>query len=281
MGTLYVMQGGTFVEQGGGGGGATGSANSVTPAAVTVTASATPHTKGSWTQLIASTSHAAETLVVTILPGTAQSGQNRSTQLDIGIGAAASETVLIPDIQVGHTLNLTSFVFPISVAAGTRISARCRSATASQTVGVLLSLRQAGDHSAAPTTATAYGVNAAASQGTTLTIAGAINTESAWTEISASTADDISRMVVTLGAAGGTTLADAAGNVDIGYGASSSEVEVVTDIPYEMSSAEQIRPMVAFPYSVTIPAGSRLVARYKATVVGSGTTPTVTVIGLS
>ena len=89
----------------------------------------TGNVKGSWTQITSSTSVNHSMLWVAI----AGAGVSRFTmkfQLDIGVGAASSESVLIPDLElytysVTDAFNPTYFgPFPVQIPAGTRLAGR-------------------------------------------------------------------------------------------------------------------------------------------------------------
>lgn len=107
-----------------------------------VTASATTHTIGNKVELISATSIDAQHIIV-------QSHQNMSQQslLTIYVGAAGSEVPILGPIHVaGHTDSAgaadlskmygTIFSLPLSVPAGSRISAALQSNTASATADV-------------------------------------------------------------------------------------------------------------------------------------------------
>ena len=94
--------------------------------ATTVTASATPFTKGNYAQLVASSAHAYTGLVASIF---VNAGTPYRFFVDIAVGGAGSEQVIIPNIQTSLNDNLTSFV-PVRIPAGTRISARCQNSAA-------------------------------------------------------------------------------------------------------------------------------------------------------
>jgi hypothetical protein len=98
------------------------------PAATQGTA-VTPGTsnKGSWAQLIASTTSGSYGVIICVNSNTA-SAASRNTITDIGIGAAGSEAVLIPDLisgnAAGYTLGGIWYYFPVYIPAGSRIAAR-------------------------------------------------------------------------------------------------------------------------------------------------------------
>jgi hypothetical protein len=115
-------------------------ANVASSILVSITASGTANTKGSYTQLIASTSFDASGFLLALRASTV----SRTYLLDIAVGAAASEQVVLPNILVsvgtGSALPTDLVYLPMAVKAGQRIAARCQSATASaaMTVGVYL-----------------------------------------------------------------------------------------------------------------------------------------------
>jgi len=101
---------------------------------VTVTSGAAD-TKGNYSTLIASTTNDVGELHL-ILNNAASS--NRNYLIDIATGAAASETVLIPNIGV-RNLNANKYVIVklgVNIAAGTRISARCQDPTGSGAIKI-------------------------------------------------------------------------------------------------------------------------------------------------
>jgi hypothetical protein len=93
---------------------------------------ATAHTDGAWTQLIASTSFAYRWLAII---GNNRSDaawlNNRSTLVDIAIGGAGAEQIILSDLlSAGGSVNdneRLAVCLPVAIPAGSRISARNRS----------------------------------------------------------------------------------------------------------------------------------------------------------
>jgi hypothetical protein len=109
---------------------------------VTVTADATPHTMGAWTEIIASTSDDAQIIIVR--PSNSTNGTATQGFSDIAIGAAGSEQIIIDGVVSG-AINQTSsqicnLIFPIAVPAGSRISARSQNVIASRSGTIQISL---------------------------------------------------------------------------------------------------------------------------------------------
>lgn len=116
--------------------------SSGTASGVSVAAAGTANTKGSWTTIVASTAFDYD--LVNVVGWAANSG-NVANQyaFDIGVGAAASEVVVIPNLMVyelagGPYIGAKSFdaQVPVSIPAGSRIAARCQSTTASKAMRV-------------------------------------------------------------------------------------------------------------------------------------------------
>jgi len=187
-------------------------------AGTTITANATPHTKGATpTQLIAST--AADSYAIQVhIHNNASSNATTSTLLDIMRGAASSEVVLIPDLMAGWALPVAlsnawrTYTFPIFIPAGTRLSARSQSVVASKTCSVAITLFQRPTQLGfVGTRVTAYGVTSASSYGT-LHTAGATSTYGATAgQLTASSTNPIRYMQIGVDCSNRTTNVDAYG----------------------------------------------------------------------
>ena len=187
--------------------------------------------------------------------------------VDIGVGAAASETVLIGDIlyTVGDTGGEGRiYYFPISIASGTRISARCQNnSAASRHVGVAIILTtDSGLDVTAFTACDTMGENTADSGGTQVDPGGSANTKSGYVELSASTSNNYKAFMVIVGQVGNTALADAHFLFDIATGAASSETDFLSNLSFSTSSASDVMsPKVFGPFACDIPSTSRLSVR--------------------
>lgn len=95
----------------------------------TVTAHASVNTKGSWAEITASTTRAYKGLILT--PGYTSTGTSPTFFLDVGIGSAGSEQVILENIymtrgaDIGSPVGLT--VIPWDLPAGSRVAMRCQS----------------------------------------------------------------------------------------------------------------------------------------------------------
>lgn len=118
-------------------------ADAATSRGLTITAPGSLNTKGAWTQLVGSTAAAFTSLLVApqAAAGTVMSASG--VLIDIGIGGAGSETVLIPDIHLlGSTseayLIFSPLTYGVDVPAGSRLSARYARATTGNAVDLIV-----------------------------------------------------------------------------------------------------------------------------------------------
>lgn len=257
------------------------SANTGTSTALVSVVGGIANTKGSYVELIASTSHDAETLILTIPSGTFLSGANTATLLDIATGAAASEVDLLSNLAIGGWSIRMPIVIPIHIASGTRISARVQGAEASKTISVVASLRSTGDNQAVPTACTSYGITTGISGGVSLTAPGSTNTKAAYTQITASTSSAHTRLLVLVHTSQSNATAST-GLIDIATGGAGSETVIIPDIHFALTATEEIYSAgAAMAFTVAVPNATRLSARYQSTSTAAGAQPKVALYGLT
>lgn len=230
----------------------------------TVTASATAHTKGAWVEAVASTTEQTVALLVALATTTNLSNTDTSTLLDVGIGAAGSEVVVVADLQVGWKSAQQSWMLPLAVPAGARIALRCQSVVSSRTVGVTVvpafGSGVAGGSPAGP--CVAYGASASTSAGVVLTPG--TNGFGSWAEVSPATSERIDAVAVSLGGNARMSSISRPFLLEVGTGASGSEVPIFATGGW-MSSAEAVDVAVPVsPCALAVPAGARLAARVAA-----------------
>lgn len=227
---------------------------------VTVTANSTAHTKGSWTQIIASTAEAATLLVVTV-SGVASAGVNTATLLDIAVGGAGSESAIVSNIPIGGAVGGLgagyTIPLPVAVASGARISARIQSVvTGGKTATVSIAAVKGGPITP-PASLTVIGASTGTSAGT--------NAGTAWTEITASTAAAY-RYLVIVPSLASDTVSSASTAIQLGSGAASSEVEFGS-LVVTTTTSEQIHASTGYPawhqtaIKTGVAAGTRLVVK--------------------
>jgi hypothetical protein len=223
-------------------------------AGTTITANATPHTKGATpTQLIAST--AADSYAIQVhVHNNATSNASTATLLDIMTGGSGSEVVLIPDLMAGwvHPVTTTNewrtYTFPIFIPSGTRLSARSQSITASKTcsVGITL-LNRPTQLGFVGTRVTAYGVTSASSYGT-LHTAGSTSTYGATAgQLTASTTNPIRYMQIGIDCSNRTTNVDAYGwyRLQLGTNVLIDDLLLATDTGTESIAFEEANRVLA------------------------------------
>lgn len=244
----------------------------------TVTASASTHTKGNYAQLISST--ARDSYGITVLVNNVGTASVNSRMLvDIAIGAAASEVVLIPNLLAGNAAPWANVMgggvlyhFPVFIPSGTRISARCQALISADTCAVYCWL-----HSY-PTTAggwvgqrvTAYGPNTSTSSGVAHT-PGSSSAYATATQITASTTNPIRYMQVGIDTGTDTTAVNMRGMFRVGLGATPNYI--VSSIPFaESTTVESMDNRMSNFFlshlSFNVPAASDL--RLSAMVSGTG-----------
>lgn len=268
------------VNRGGNGVGQISSANLTTSVAdVAVTGDASINTKGAYSELIAATAVDSEMILLTVTLGTAISGSNRTCLVDLAFGAAASEVVKVPDLNFGHGRTQAAVLIPFAVPAGTRLSARCQGTQANQVINLTANVLQHGFAGPAPTSAVAYNIDATASwQTTVLTVVGGTNAKGTWTQLAAALSADARYMLVMMNGAGTT---QQVGNalVDIGVGASSSEVAIISNLGFVANTTENIITSgIAAPFRVNLKAGDRISGRYQCDSTNTAARPNVTFI---
>jgi hypothetical protein len=246
-----------------------------------VIASSTANAVGSWVQMHAAAPFPVAGLTLMIgKVGIAVAASNTQTMFDIGIGAAGAEVAIVSNVAIGGALAFATWELPISIPVGSRIAVRNRSVIASKSVTMGMSIYGGGAGRESGYNAVTYGAVTTGSLGTVLTVPTVANTESAWTVLSASTTSPMRFALVGLAAPNNAFTTAADHLIDIGVGTAGAEAAVITDIPASISANEDI----AYPrpglYPVSIPVGSRLVARYRGTGITTASQPNLTVTGI-
>ena len=221
-------------------------------------ASGTANSKGSWVELIASTANANEwaKLFITVNDSTAE-----TYKIDIGVGAASSEVVVIPDIvfysktdgQEAHAL-----LIPITIASGSRVS--IRGATASGSVRNFRASIQLNDVSDIGTCSNIDALGVGSSRGVTIDPGGTANTQGSWIELIASTSAEYTLIIPMINVNNNGGLATTDWVVDIGIGGSGSEVVLIGEI-LKTTTAFETHSNAYNNYHITVASGSRLSAR--------------------
>ena len=216
-------------------------------------------TKGSWVELVAVTSFDYDGVELDI-----RNTAGEKVLIDIGVGAAASEVVIVDNISSGWSNSLrgiSNVRIPITVPAGSRVSVRCQADGSSDAIRVTGRGRSSTlGQSVGLGKAVTYGAITATSLGTTIDPGASANTKGAYVELSASTSKDIKKLVLCL-QSGNTSTVSAGYLADIAIGAAASEVVIIQDISaYNHATFDGILPNY-LEFDVDIPKGTRLSMR--------------------
>jgi hypothetical protein len=233
---------------------------------VTITADTSAHTKGAWTEVIASTSSDASMLVC-IAATISAASVNTASLIDIGFGASGSEAAVASNVAVGGAGIVTGglrvgalFAIPLQIPSGTRISARLQSVvTGGKTAGFQCFALNNGDYATAPTSVDVIGTSTATSKGTEFS-----GSSGTWVQAIASTAQAYRAVGIVISTH--STNNNSVGGIreySVGIGASGSEVAFGT-IRHEITTSENasLMPPYSQLFGRSIPAGSRLAVRH-------------------
>jgi hypothetical protein len=221
-------------------------------------------TWSNWTELVPATAQACGMLTIILR------GSNVARWLvDIAVGSAGNERVVIPNLHWGiNVFGPMVYSFPISVPAGSRISARARynPGTGAKTiiVGVIV-----GGNTLLTTPLSqvvAYGPETTTNGLVAVDCGATANTRSGWVEIAAATDRPSRWAVVGLGHDFGNDGTSATYLLDIGIGAAGSEQVIIPSLPFCTTSALDGPFPLTYALPISIPAGSRLAVRAQCSV---------------
>lgn len=224
--------------------------------------------KGSWAELIASTSQPTSALLVTA------SRASQSTErllLDIGVGAAGSEIVV-----AGNLLAMSSVVipgcaawrFPVSIPAGSRISARGLIAISGSDWYVsAICIPDALGSFAPAGLIDDIGVDISGVSGTSVTPSSTANTKGSYSQLAASSSRNYRGFFLSIvgnsSTSGGTNSIPRV-TLDIAIGAAGSEKIILPDFQLGTSTNSSYTPYCNWHgkfFPIPIPKGSRIAAR--------------------
>ena len=229
---------------------------------VIITANAAAHTKGNWSELIASTAADSKEIIVNITLGNAGT---RSYLVDIGVGAGGAESVIIANLLFAPSPEGVPGVLirlPIGIAAGSRLSARCQCSTGGATVEVLAYL-VSGTSSAVVTT---LGADTANTKGTTIDPGAVVSTKGSYVELTASVGVDVDYLGVIISGIRNAAPIFATFDMDVSTGAGGAEVVKIPDIFFlSLAPATPVGTWieVAWSFELSIVSGTRIAVRAK------------------
>lgn len=226
------------------------------------------NTKGSWVELSSSISAKCDLMIICVdfNGGSAI----RDFAIDIGVGGAGSESVIVSDIATqlkGEIGPVVYFQIPIYAASGSRLSARA-SSNGSGDVLKISALLFSSEFSGAQGLAkvTSFGVTGGGNPSTVAVDAGGTaNTKGAWTEIVASTSISINEFTLCHGTNTNNAHGDGQFLADIAIGGAGSEVIIAENIMMMCVNFEVARPPIQIQQK--IPAGTRIAMRLQSTII--------------
>lgn len=224
-----------------------------------------------WTTLIASTAFDAQMVLVHI-QGSAVSGVNTSTLIDIGIGAAASETVIIPNLLAGYAgaPSAQGFarhaMFPLYIPAGSRLSARSQSVRITGSTKVWIELLGGPRDTAwwCGQQVIDYGIALASSMGTNVTQGGS-SSEGSWTSVATTTQEHKALVFMVQGSNTDVVMQSAAQNWDVGLDTTSTALLQENFLSRTNTSEAMGYHGLWLPIYANLPSGSPLAVRGSAT----------------
>ena len=228
---------------------------------VTVTAHASGATKGSYSELIASTAFDADWLFI------AFTGDNSTRSLiDLAIGAGGSEVVIIENLlhdSEGSIANGQGYFLPIFIAAGSRLAVRMQSAVGGVVIECVLVYGKGGFGMQQPfSRVITLGADTMNTTGTNLGDGSSwtAHTKKAYQELVSSLAANIDALTIAFNTPG--TAADNDRNLyDFAVGAAASEQIIIADFMTVVDSQSGMTPSPFGPIPLSIAAGTRIAAR--------------------
>lgn len=234
--------------------------------------------KTAYSELISSTSFAAERVIVKITSNLIASGLEITGLFDLATGPASSESVKIPNmLYSGTTSNDFAVVydFPLAIPAGTRVAVRGGYGT-STTIAVSAQLIaptlpsgcSPGTEIVTYGAVEAPGTGINSFHGTQIDPGTTAHTKGSWVELTASTTADHDWLTLAVG----RSINDGADDygrwlVDVGTGGAGSETVVASNIPFDQVCAGVFvagGPIIyspVGPFPISISAGTRLSVR--------------------
>jgi hypothetical protein len=233
-----------------------------TAAALLLTSSASTNTKGTYGELVASTSFESNQIIINVQA--VSTANVRVYLLDIATGAAAAETDIIPNL---HTAGPTAssgqkaaegYVLPCVITSGTRISARTQCNVGSSNFRLAITLISAGGVTGISSFLN-YGSNTSDSGAVSVDSGGTANVKGSYSELTSSTSAVIQWLMLHHSHGGNNTPTTTNWAIDLATGAAASEVVLMSD--FRVSSDDHAPQPVHFSLMTYIAASTRIAIR--------------------
>ena len=238
---------------------------SATSQGIAINGSATPFTKGTFQQVVAATTGDSAWIMIYL---SSQISGGSAFGVDIAVGGSGAEVVVIANLVCSALESQgVRYMFPMTIPAGTRISARISSDQGSDSLPVgitVLSDTYASVGSSGPIDT--YGFISTSNYGTAVNPGATANTKGSYVQIVASTTADIAGFSLYIDSQGTSTgsVGPITWLVDVAVGASGSEVVILPNL-FVIGAAGAgfsvtYAPVISY-LPLQIPAASRIAVR--------------------
>lgn len=226
-------------------------------AATTITASATPHAEGAYTEIDASAAQDVCAIQVRNSATISQSTVDTSMLFSLAVGSAGNEVDVVPNYALGGHTSTSRFILPIHIPAGSRITGKLRAEVVSDTFVPAFVLLFGGQMPGWGGYSEAEAIGAQTGVSTGLAIS---NTAGTYTQFTASTTNPIRAFSMSFGLVDNTSTAGTQ-TVDLAYGAAASETIIASWLVNTTATEDvEVRDgphWIEYP----IPAGTRLAVK--------------------
>jgi hypothetical protein len=224
--------------------------------------------KGAWAVIATSSQVTREISFLAFC--TVNNSSNNRHAVDVGIGTAGSETVLIQDILIdcsrANQVATPYIPFWVTIPSSTRISARMSASSSAATINSYILFGSAGFGSPnSMGSCWTYGSNSTAARGTSVDPGAVANTKGAYSVLATSSqvTRNIRAITIVTGQQMNAAQTTARWQIDVSIGTSAGAEKIIFgDLPMVTNTTpDQMTPQVYGPFSVNIPSSSRLSAR--------------------
>lgn len=220
-----------------------------------VTSGASSGVKGSYVELIPSTTFAVTWMLMQVY----SEFTGGAVLLDLATGDPGSEVIILDDQYTawrnvsGGSGRGSSLSFPMTVPIGTRISVRVSDNTTAKVHQMTLTISDETPPSTVSLTSDSSGV--------VIVTAGGLDAYGAWAELIAATTEERGWIVVSMFQHRSSRRAE----LDIGIGSPGNEVPIMNDLPFFKSGPDQegVTHSVYHYFPISVPSGTRISARVK------------------
>lgn len=219
--------------------------------------------KGAWVTAIAALDHDTFGLLICV-NNNSVSAASRNSVVDIGIGGAGSEVVLIPNLIAGNASGYTTgglwYFFPVAIPAGTRIAVRAQGTVATAFNVMIQALQRPLNPAMIRRAAFVEALGMTVPTGTTVAMGAA--SEGAWTLLGATTRECWHWQLGAQISSADTTHNAAAVHIDLAEGDGTNFDILMDSVLLATSTTEfAVMPPAILACERRVPAGRNIYAR--------------------